>query len=71
MRVISYTSYALVVAGIVVGAVGLVRTGSLLIALGTGLFAISQRAQRKIELYLPLAISLSLFMLAIALPRGR
>jgi hypothetical protein len=54
-----------------VGALGLVRTGSLLIALGTGLFAISQRAQRKIELYLPLAISLSLFMLAIALPRGR
>jgi hypothetical protein len=71
MRVISYSSYALVVVGIVVGAVGLVRTGSLLIALGTGLFAISQRAQRKIELYLPLAISLSLFMLAIALPRGR
>jgi len=71
MRVISYSSYALVVAGIVVGALGLVRTGSLLIALGTGLFAISQRAQSKIELYLPLAISLSLFMLAIALPRGR
>ena len=71
MRVISYSSYALVVSGIVVGALGLVRTGSLLIALGTGLFAISQRAQRKIELYLPLAISLSLFALAIALPRGR
>ena len=53
------------------GALGLVRTGSLLIALGTGLFAISQRGQRKIELYLPLAISLSLFMLALALPRGR
>ncbi len=58
-------------AGILVGALGLVRTGSLLIALGTGLFAISQRGQRKIELYLPLAISLSLFMLALALPRGR
>ena len=53
------------------GALGLVRTGSLLIALGTGLFAISQRGQRKIELYLPLAISLSLFMLALALPHGR
>jgi hypothetical protein len=60
-----------VAAGILVGALGLVRTGSLLIALGTGLFAISQRGQRKIELYLPLAISLSLFMLALALPRGR
>ena len=58
-------------AGILVGALGLVRTGSLLIALGTGLFAISQRGQRKIELYLPLAISLSLFMLALALPHGR
>jgi hypothetical protein len=71
MRVVTYSSYTLVAAGILVGAFGLVRTGSLLIALGTGLFAISQRAQRKIELYLPLAISLSLFMLAIALPRGR
>ncbi|CAN2214462.1 hypothetical protein MCEMKE14_01072 [Candidatus Nanopelagicaceae bacterium] len=71
MRVISYSSYSLVAAGILVGALGLVRTGSLLIALGTGLFAISQRGQRKIELYLPLAISISLFMLALALPRGR
>ena len=68
MRVISYL---FVTAGVVLGALGLVRTGSLLIALGTGLFAISQRGQRKIELYLPLAISVSLFLLAIALPRGR
>jgi hypothetical protein len=64
-------SYVLVAAGVVVGALGLVRTGSLLIAAGTGILAISQRAQRKIELYLPLAISISLFVLALALPRGR
>jgi hypothetical protein len=42
-----------------------------LIAVGTGIFALSQRNQRKIELYLPLAISISLFVLAVALPRGR
>ena len=71
MRVITYSSYALVAAGVVVGALGLVRTGSLFIAAGTGIFAISQRGQRKIELYLPLAISISLFLLALALPRGR
>jgi hypothetical protein len=71
MRVITYSSYALVAAGVVVGALGLVRTGSLFIAAGTGLFAISQRGQRKIELYLPLAISISLFVLALALPSGR
>lgn len=71
MRVISFSAYALVAAGVVIGAFGLVRTGSLLIALGTGLFAISQRGERKIEFYLPLAISISLFVLAVALPRGR
>ena len=71
MRVITYSSYVLVATGVLVGALGLVRTGSLLIAVGTGLFAISQRGQRKIELYLPLAISISLFVLALALPRGR
>jgi hypothetical protein len=71
MRVISYSSYALVAAGVVAGALGLVRTGSLLIAVGTGIFAISQRGQRKSELYVPLAISISLFVLALALPRGR
>ena len=68
MRIISY---AVVAAGVIVGALGLVRTGSLLIAVGTGLFAFSQREERKIELYLPLAISISLFVLAVALPRGR
>ena len=68
MRVIAYS---LVAAGVVVGALGLVRTGSLLIAVGTGIFALSQRNQRKIELYLPLAISIGLFVLAVALPRGR
>jgi hypothetical protein len=71
MRVISYSSYAFVAVGVLAGALGLVRTGSLLIAVGTGIYAISQRAQRKIELYLPLAISISLFVLAVALPRGR
>jgi hypothetical protein len=71
MRVISYSSYAFVAVGVLAGALGLVRTGSLLIAVGTGFYAISQRAQRKIELYLPLAISISLFVLAVALPRGR
>jgi hypothetical protein len=71
MRVITYSAYTLVVVGVLAGAFGLVRTGSLLIALGTGLFAISQRGKRKIELFLPLAISMSLFLLALALPRGR
>ena len=53
------------------GAIGYVRTGSLLISGGTLAQAIAARKSRRIEFYLPAAIAVALFVLAIALPHGR
>jgi len=64
-----------ILVGIIIGAVGAVRSGSLLIALGTAIFALVQwshvRGRRRIiECYFPLAIAVVLFALALALPKG-
>jgi hypothetical protein len=61
--------------GILVGVFGAVRTGSILVALGTGVIALAQRGRtlgrrRIIESYFPLALALALFALALALPKG-
>lgn len=64
-------SYLLVLTGVVLGVLGAVRGGSLLIAAGTAGIALKSRDFRRIEFYLPLAIAIALFVLAIALPRGR
>jgi hypothetical protein len=56
---------------VVLGILGFVRAGSLFIALGTAGVALKSRDFRRIEFYLPLAIAVALFALAIALPRGR
>jgi hypothetical protein len=57
--------------GIVLGAFGIVRGGSLFIALGTAGIALKSRNFRTLEFYIPLAIAIALFVVAIALPRGR
>ena len=59
-----------ILAGIVIGIFGFVRTGAILIALGTGVIALSQWGKRKMESYLPLAIAIGLLVLALALPKG-
>ena len=64
-------SYGLVVTGVALGVLGFVRAGSLFIATGTAGIALKLRDFRRIEFYLPLAIAIALFALAIALPRGR
>jgi len=61
--------------GILVGVFGAVRTGSVLVALGTGIVALAQWGRtlgrrRIIECYFPLALALALFALALALPKG-
>jgi len=56
---------------VVLGASGIVRGGSLLIAAGTLGIALKSRNFRRIEFYLPVVIAIALFVLAIALPRGR
>jgi hypothetical protein len=70
-RLLTLVSYAAVVVGVVLGASGVVRGGSLFIAVGTAGIALKSRKFRSIEFYLPLAIAIALFALAIALPRGR
>ena len=70
-RVLSILSYSAVLLGVVLGASGLVRGGSLFIAAGTLGIALKSRNYRRIEFYLPVVIAVALFALAIALPRGR
>ena len=64
-------SYGLVLTGVVLGVLGAVRGGSLFIAAGTAGIALKSRDFRRIEFYLPFAIAIALFALALALPRGR
>jgi hypothetical protein len=70
-RLLSIISYAAVLIGVALGATGIVRGGSLFIAAGTLGIALKSRNFRRIEFYLPVAIAIALFALAIALPRGR
>ena len=66
---------ASILLGILLGAFGAVRSGSILVALGTGIVALAQFTKcsgrrRVIECYFPLAIAGVLFALAVALPKG-
>jgi hypothetical protein len=63
-------AYAAIGLGIVLGIASLVRLGSLLVAIGTGVIAIAHWKTGKVERYLALGIALSLLVLAISLPRG-
>jgi hypothetical protein len=70
-RLLGLVSYGLVLTGVVLGVFGAVRGGSLFIAAGTAGIALKSRDFRRIEFYIPLALAIALFVLAIALPRGR
>ena len=70
-RLLSLVSYLSVLIGVGLGASGIVRGGSLFIAVGTLGIALKSRNYRRIEFYLPVVIAIALFALAIALPRGR
>lgn len=63
-------AYAVIVIGVILGIASYVRVASLFIAAATAVIALDNRSSRKIEMYLPLAIAVALFALAIALPRG-
>ena len=64
----------LLVAGIVAGIFSFIRVGSLFIAAAMAVIVISGRkdapARGVISTYLPILIAISLFAMAIALPRG-
>ena len=66
----SQAAYAGIAIGVIFGVCGLVLTGAILIAVGTGVIALSHWEKRRIERYLPLAIAIVLLGLAIALPKG-
>ena len=59
-----------IAAGVALGAFSLVRLGSILIALGTGVIAIAHWKTGKVERYLALGIAIAFLALAISLPRG-
>jgi hypothetical protein len=63
-------AYIAISLGVIAGIIGFVRSGALLISLGTGIIALAQWEKRRFERYLPLAIAVVLFGLAIALPKG-
>ena len=65
---------ALLVVGIVAGVFSFIRVGSLIIATAMAVIVLSGRKSASdrgvISTYLPILIAISLFAMAIALPRG-
>ena len=70
-RLLSAFSNAAIIVGIALGIGGIVRGGSLFIAVGTAGIAFKGRNLRRFDFYFPLIIAIALFTLAVALPRGR
>jgi hypothetical protein len=67
----SLLGYVLVFLGFVLGALGSVQVGLSCIAAGTASVSLASKAVGRVERYLPLALAVGLFALALALPRGR
>jgi hypothetical protein len=63
-------AYIVISLGVLFGIAGFVRTAALLVSAGTGVIALTQWGSRSFERYLPLAIAVVLFGLAITLPNG-
>jgi hypothetical protein len=68
-------SYSLIIVGVLLGIFGFVRSGALVLSIGSACvtylrYSFSQK-KRKIELVLPLALSLTLFVVALTLPHGK
>lgn len=67
-------AYALLAIGILAGVFSFIRVGSLIIAVAMALNVLSGRESAPnrgvISTYLPILIAISLFAMAIALPRG-
>lgn len=68
-------SLVVVAIGIIIAISGAVRTGSIVLSLGSSAFVLARYSQlkvkRNIELILPLMICLMLFVLALSLPHAR
>ena len=70
-RLLAGLSNVAILIGIALGIGGIVRGGSIFIAVGTAGIAITARGSRRFDFYFPLVIAIALFALAVALPRGR
>ncbi|MEI6038761.1 MAG: hypothetical protein WCQ52_03670 [Actinomycetes bacterium] len=69
-----FAGLALIILGIVLALFGKVRSGSLVLAIGMGGFAYSRylilAMKRRIELFLPLLIAGTLFIVSLTLPHA-
>jgi hypothetical protein len=68
-------AFALIVLGIIFGIFDAVRTGALLLSIGTGIVATTKflrsNRRRKIELILPVGMAALLFVVALTLPNAK
>ena len=68
-------AYVFIVVGIFLGIFDVVRTGALLVAVGTAVIATTKylrsNRHRKIELSLPVGMALLLFVVALTLPHAK
>jgi hypothetical protein len=68
-------AYVFIIAGIFLGIFDVVRTGALLVAVGTVVIATTKYLRsnhhRKIELILPVGMALLLFVVALTLPHAK
>ena len=72
---IRIVAYVFIVIGIFLGIFDVVRTGALLVAVGTAVIATTKylrsNRHRKIELILPVGMALLLFVVALTLPHAK
>ena len=68
-------AYVFIAVGILLGIFDVVRTGALLVAVGTAVIATTKylrsNRHRKIELILPVGMALLLFVVALTLPHAK
>ncbi len=70
-KLLKISSSAVAILGVLFAVFGAVRFGSLALAIGTAGIALGFiKSPRRIDFYLPFAIAIALFVLAIALPQG-
>jgi hypothetical protein len=72
---IQLLAFALIVLGMIFGIFDAVRTGALLLSIGTGIVATTKflrsNRRRKIELILPVGMAALLFVVALTLPNAK
>ena len=70
-----FSAYVIIVFGALLGIFGAVRTGAVLVAVATGVIAITKYLRsirhRKIELILPVGMAVLLFVVALTLPHAK